>query len=92
MICIQKMYGFYGLNHQIIEKKKLRCYACDREDERRKIEQYCGRPETAINILVVFESGNVTETPPPWSWKRKKDTKRDNSLFGVETKEYINTG
>ena len=31
-------------------------------DEQRKIEQYCGRPETAINIFVVFESGNVNET------------------------------
>ena len=43
-------------------------------DKRRKIEQYCGRPETAINILAVFESGNVNETPSQWGWKRKKDT------------------
>ena len=43
MICIQKIYGFHGLNHQII--KNVRYHACDGQ----KVEnrQCSGRPETA---------------------------------------------
>ena len=54
MICIQKMYGFLGLNHQIIKKSWDVTPVTDECTEdwggKWKIEQCSVRPETAISI------------------------------------------
>ena len=54
MICLQKIYGFHGQNHQIMEKNWDATPVT--EDEWRKIVQYSDRPETAQKL-----------NPPPCS-------------------------
>ena len=57
MICIQKTYGFHGLNHQIIEKNFDVTPVTD--GGKWKIGQYSGRTETTKNsrsaVFIVFE-------------------------------------
>ena len=48
---VHKIYGSYGLNHQIIEKVEM-----PRTDERKKIGQYSGRPESIIFTKVILKS------------------------------------
>ena len=78
MICIQKIYSFHGLNHQIMEESwdvtpvtKGRT-----EDGKRKIGQCSGRPETAIVLQKLF-----THMFPTGSSKRVREKVRDQQSW-----------
>ena len=45
MICIQKIYGFHGLKHQIIEESWELTLVTEEDGGKWKIVQYSGRPE-----------------------------------------------
>ena len=78
MICIQKIYSFHGLNHQIMEESwDVTPVTNGRtEDGKRKIGQCSGRPETAIVLQKLLDN-----MFPTGSSKRVREKVRDQQSW-----------